>query len=143
MTILDQYLDQWLNLTRELKKSQKVWRWRHVRKLWRRCCFSIYSQLGAIWKLDFGHMVCKTYIFINSSILYYKSWKQNLKIPNTTFTLLLWIENIFAKKILIFCKKKSDISKIKRALVLKRKIFWDYICVCTYYCIYWLCHLIY
>ena len=30
--------------------------------------FSIYGQFGAIRKLDFGHMVCKTYVFINSNL---------------------------------------------------------------------------
>ena len=35
--------------------------------------FPIYGQLGAIRKLDFGCIVCKTYIFINSNILSYKN----------------------------------------------------------------------
>ena len=33
----------------------------------------IYGQFGAILKLDSGRMVCKTYIFINSSRLSYKN----------------------------------------------------------------------
>ena len=35
--------------------------------------FLIYSKFGAIWKLDSGHIVCKTYIFINSKLLSYKN----------------------------------------------------------------------
>ena len=31
--------------------------------------FPIYGQIGAIRKLDFGCIVCKTYIFINSNLL--------------------------------------------------------------------------
>ena len=37
----------------------------------------IYGQFGATRKLDSGHIVCKTYIFINSNLLSYKNWKQN------------------------------------------------------------------
>ena len=39
--------------------------------------FPIYGQFGAIRKPDFGRMVSKTYIFINSNLLSYKNWKQN------------------------------------------------------------------
>ena len=39
--------------------------------------FPIYGQFGAIWKPDSARTVCKTYIFINSNLLSYKSWKQN------------------------------------------------------------------
>ena len=39
--------------------------------------FPIYSQFGAIQKLDSGHIVCKTYIFINSNLLSYKNRQQN------------------------------------------------------------------
>ena len=39
--------------------------------------FSIYGQFGAIRKPGSGRIVCKTYIFINSSFLSYKNWKQN------------------------------------------------------------------
>ena len=38
--------------------------------------FSIYDQFGAIRKPDSGHIVCKTYIFINSNFLSYKKCKQ-------------------------------------------------------------------
>ena len=39
--------------------------------------FSIYRQFGKIRMPDFGSMVCKTYIFINSNILSYKNQKHN------------------------------------------------------------------
>ena len=35
--------------------------------------FTIYGQFGAIRKLDSGCIVCKTYISINSNLLYYKN----------------------------------------------------------------------
>ena len=34
--------------------------------------FPIYGQFGAIWKPDSRRVVCKTYIFINGSLLFYK-----------------------------------------------------------------------
>ena len=37
--------------------------------------FPYYGQFGAIRKSDFGRIVCKTYIFINSNIVSYKNWK--------------------------------------------------------------------
>ena len=50
---------------------------RHVDKVWRHCYF---SDLWPIWsnqEAGSGFIVCKTYIFINSNILFYKTWKQN------------------------------------------------------------------
>ena len=35
--------------------------------------FPIYDQFGAIRKPDSGHIICKTYIFINSNLLSYKN----------------------------------------------------------------------
>ena len=43
--------------------------------------FPIYGQFGAIRQLDYGYMICKTYININSNLLSYKSSKQNSKSP--------------------------------------------------------------
>ena len=39
--------------------------------------FLIYGQSGATRKPDSGRIVCKTYVFINSNLLFYKIWKQN------------------------------------------------------------------
>ena len=39
--------------------------------------FPIYGQFGAIRKPDSGPIVFKTYIFINSNLLFYKNWKQD------------------------------------------------------------------
>ena len=39
--------------------------------------FPIYGQIAAVPMPDPGHMVYKTYIFINSNLLFYKTWKQN------------------------------------------------------------------
>ena len=45
--------------------------------MWENCnviaIFPIYGQFGEIWKPDYGRIVCKTYIFINSNLLYYKN----------------------------------------------------------------------
>ena len=35
--------------------------------------FPIFDQFGAIWKPDSRCIVCKTYIFINSNLLFYKN----------------------------------------------------------------------
>ena len=35
--------------------------------------FPTYGQFGANWKPDSGHIVCKTYFFINSHLLSYKN----------------------------------------------------------------------
>ena len=101
---------------------KKIWSWRHVRKLWRHCHFLIWGQFGAIRKPDFGRIVCKTYDLINSNLLSYKNWKQNQKISKTALTLLLWVKVLFLPKNADYCKKRNaNISKIKRALVLKGK----------------------
>ena len=34
--------------------------------------FPIYDHFGAIWKLDYRRIVCKTYISSNSDLLSYK-----------------------------------------------------------------------
>ena len=39
--------------------------------------FPIYVQLGAVREPDSGHIVCKTYTFINGNLLLYKNRKQN------------------------------------------------------------------
>ena len=49
--------------------------------------FPICGQFEEIWKPDSGRIVCKTYILINSNLLFYKNWKQNQKIFNTALTL--------------------------------------------------------
>ena len=94
--------------------------------------FLIYVQFRAIRKLDSESIVFKTYIFINSNFLSYKIWKQNYKISNTVLTLLLWVKVIFFPKNAVFFTKNADLSKIKRALVLKG-IFSEttYVCVLT------------
>ena len=38
--------------------------------------FPIYDQFVAIWKLYSRYIVCKTYILINSGLLFYKNWNQ-------------------------------------------------------------------
>ena len=111
---------------------KKLWRWRHVGKSWRHCHFFNFmanlEQSGSRI-LD---AVCKSYVFINSNILSYKNWKQNSKISNTFFTLLLWLKVLFLPKNAAFLQKNADISKIKGALVLT-DIFsgTTYVCVLT------------
>ena len=52
---------------------KKVFRRRYIRICDIIIIFRIYGQLGAIWKSDSGHVVCKTYIFIKSNLLFYKN----------------------------------------------------------------------
>ena len=35
--------------------------------------FPVYGQFGAIRKLNFKHIVCKTFIFINNNLVSYKN----------------------------------------------------------------------
>ena len=94
--------------------------------------FWIYDQFGAIGKPDVRRMVCDTYIFLNSNILAYKNWKQNQKISNTAFIVLLRVKVLFLPKMLIFYQLNAVISKIKRALV-HESIFskTTYVCTCV------------
>ena len=39
--------------------------------------FSIYDQFGETRKPGSGRIFCKTYILINSNLLFYKNWKHN------------------------------------------------------------------
>ena len=81
--------------------------------------FPIYGKFGAIRKPDSGHMVCKTYIFINSSLLCYKNWKQNQKISNTALILLFWVKALFLTNADFLKKEKKNADNIKEVLVLK------------------------
>ena len=59
--------------------------------------FLIYSQFRAIWKPDFGRIVCKTYVFINSNLLSFilnRSEKSHNS-HNTTLTLLFRVKVLF------------------------------------------------
>ena len=67
--------------------------------------FLIYGQFGTTWKPDSRRIGCKTNIFINSSLLSYKNWKQIWKIFNRALTLLLSNDTIFPKKSWFFAKK--------------------------------------
>ena len=41
--------------------------------------FPFYEQFGEIRKPDFGRIICKTYIFINSSVFFLQKLKTELK----------------------------------------------------------------
>ena len=81
--------------------------------------FTIYSQLWAIRNLDSRHIVCKTYIFINSNFLSYKKWKKNW---HSFHTIALSKRTILVKK-RQFLAKDADICKIKKVLVLKGVLY--------------------
>ena len=51
--------------------------------------FQIFDQFGVVPRLDSGRRVCKSYVFSNNNLLYYKKLKQNLKNSNAALTLLL------------------------------------------------------
>ena len=91
--------------------------------------FMIYGKFWATRNPDSRHIVCKTYIFINGNLLFYKNWKQHEKISRTTFTILSK-GTISAKKCWNFAKK----WKIKRALVPKGKFSETtfFVCVLIY-----------
>ena len=71
--ILTLSLDQYLKLTRETKYQKKF----DDEVMSVNCdatvIFPIYGKFGAIRKLVFERIVCKTYIFINSNLLSYKN----------------------------------------------------------------------
>ena len=80
--------------------------------------FSFYGQFGAILKPDFGRIVCKTYIFINSNPFILQKLKTELKnLWHNCHTIALSKGTILTIKRWFFAKN-ADISKIKRALVL-------------------------
>ena len=35
--------------------------------------FQIFGQFGAVWRLDAGYRVCRSYVFSNSNLLSYKN----------------------------------------------------------------------
>ena len=82
--------------------------------------FPIFGQFGAILKPDCKRIVRKTYIFNKGNLFSYKNRKQNKKISNTAIKILLWIKVLLWPKNADFLQGNADISKIKRAWVLKR-----------------------
>ena len=74
--------------------------------------FPIYGQYGTIWKPDSGNIVYKIYIFIESNLLSYKNWKQNLKTSNTNLTLLLRVKLLFLLNA-IFLQKMLTSAKLR------------------------------
>ena len=93
--------------------------------------FPIYSQFGAVRKLDTGRIVCKTYIFINSNLLSYENWKQLKNLEHSSNITALSKNSNFAKKCWFFAKKYWHQENIL-GLGSKEYIFWNYICLCTY-----------
>ena len=83
--------------------------------------FPIYDQFRAIRKPDSGCIVCKTYMFINSNLLFYKNWKQNWK-ALTQHIIVLSKGTTFTKNA-DFLQKNADISKIKKGLGTKKAYF--------------------
>ena len=75
--------------------------------------FLIYGQFWATQKPDSGRIVCKTYVFINSSLLSNKNWKHDWIISNTALKVLFWLLT------LIFLQRNADVIKIKRVFILK------------------------
>ena len=68
---------------------------------------------------DSGRTVWKTYNFLNSILLSYINWKQNLKLSNTALTILIWVKILFLPKNCYFLLKNVGISKIKTDFLLK------------------------
>ena len=81
-----------------------------------------------------GHMVCKTYIFIFTAVIFYLTKSENrTKQSNTVPILLLCVKVLFLPKTAVFLQKNVDIRKIRRVLVLKA-IFSEtaHVCVLMY-----------
>ena len=67
------YIDMKLGPVTKIDKRNKA----APKKLGNNVMLASCDVIGAIWKLDSGCIVCKTYIFINSNLLSYRNWKQN------------------------------------------------------------------
>ena len=96
--------------------------------------FLCYGQFEATRKPDSWRIVCKTYVSINSFTL--QKLKQNQKISNTGLTVLLWVKVLFLSRNVDFLQRNADISKIKRALLLKG-ILPEATYVCVHTCQIW------
>ena len=71
--------------------------------------FLIYSQFGAIQKLDSGCKICKTHIFINNNLFYLtKTEKRTKKSLTQLSNYSLSKGTILPKK---FCKKMETSAK--------------------------------
>ena len=68
--------------------------------------FPIYGQFAAIRKPDSRHRAYKTYIFISSNLVSFRTWKQNWKISNTAAILLLWVKVLILQKNADFLQEK-------------------------------------
>ena len=75
--------------------------------------FPIYGQWGAIQMLDSGCIICKTYIIINSNLLFTKTEKRTKKSQLSSQTVSLNKGSILSKKCRSFAKN-VDIRKIRR-----------------------------
>ena len=53
---------------RKKNNVKKIWRWRHVGKLWHHCHFSNLQPIWSNLEAEFSRcIICKTYIFISSN----------------------------------------------------------------------------
>ena len=83
--------------------------------------FPISCQFGAIRKPDSGRRICKSYIFINSSLLSYKSL--------TVLMQLLRVQVLFLPENAYLLQKICWHEHNFGGLGTKSYIFWNYICV--------------
>ena len=82
--------------------------------------FTIYSQFAAIGKPDFGRISVQ--LTFSLTITFYLTKTENgtkKNLYHSSHTIAISKGTIFAKKTITFCQKSADISKVKRALVLK------------------------
>ena len=123
--ILTWNLDKQLNLTREMRQRQKKID-NDVMSL--NCDIIVFFRFMANLQSSRSRILDAWSIksFINSNLLSYKTWKQNLQISNTAFILLLRVKVLFLPKNAGFLQK---IAKHKEFLVLKG-IFSKTTCAC-------------
>ena len=103
--------------------------------MWRHCRHCRFSDLWLIWSNRDFHsrrMVCNTDMSISNKPLYINLINK-LKTKLKNLTLSRWVKVLFLPKMLIFCRKNDNISKIKKVLKL-RGLFSEtkYVCVLRY-----------
>ena len=116
MTILTWNLDQYLNLTREIKPRQKI--------LTITLCQEIATSLSFFGFLanlvqSGGRIPDTEYAKVMFSVIVTFCFIKTENRTKKSFTLLLWVKVLFGTKNAIFLLKNADISKINAAQALK------------------------
>ena len=115
----------------KLINVKKIWRWRHVSKLW--CHFFNWLMVNL---QPFGGRIPNslslklTFSLIVTFIL--KNLKVELKISNTALILLFWVKSLFLQKKMLIFALKYWYQQTQGSLGTRGYIFWNYIHACTF-----------